>query len=529
MLKFYKTTTPQKQDLYNMGYNTFIPIVTNGLVLCLDAGNTKSYPGSGTTWTDLTSNGNNGTLTNGPTFNSSNVGSIVFNGTTQYIDNVGGLSSFSFIQNTNIFSINFWFKTNILNTDQVIMGTVVTTSEKGFFIGFRYLAGYGLNGLGCYNLRGVGGSMVSIGATNDNIITDTNWHQACYVINNTTVGQWYVDGISVTTSNRSVGTTVDNVKSTGDSTRTLNIGRANYSSTSSPLNGNISLVQVYNRALSASEVLQNYNATKLRYYTHIDADAQRFIDATQITTESLVSAVNLLVIDLKTYGIWDKMKAIYPVVGGTAFTHKFNLKDPRDSDAAFRLLFTNASGGNWIHSSTGMTPNGTSDFANTYLSINSALVNNSTHISLYSRTENNPSPITGYFDMGVGVSSDFFDLTLRINSTFFADSYSAVSNRIQVSNSSSTGFFINTRTTSIVFKAFRNNIQLGTTNTNASSGYSSLNIPIFIGAMNLSGTANYFANRQYSFASIGDGLTDTEAANFYTAVQAYQTRLGRNV
>jgi hypothetical protein len=60
--------------------------VTNGLVLCLDAADKNSYSGTGTTWTDLTGNGNNGTLTNGPTFNSANGGSISFDGTNDYID-----------------------------------------------------------------------------------------------------------------------------------------------------------------------------------------------------------------------------------------------------------------------------------------------------------------------------------------------------------------------------------------------------------------------------------------------------------
>lgn len=241
-------------------------IVADGLVLYLDAANTKSYISGSTVWNDISRSQLNGTLTNGPTFNSANGGSIVFDGSNDYIDNIGDLSSFSFIQNTNIFSVSFWFKVDVINTEYRIMGNTVTTAEKGFSIALRYLTDYGFNALGCYTNYGVGTNLVSLGTTNDNIITDTNWHHACYTINNTTSGLWYIDGRSVTTTIRKPASlTVTNVKSTGNSSRTLNVGRTNAATTASPLNGNIAQVQIYNRTLSASEVLQNYNVTKSRF------------------------------------------------------------------------------------------------------------------------------------------------------------------------------------------------------------------------------------------------------------------------
>ena len=94
----------------------------------------------------------------------------------------------------------------------------------------------------------------------------------------------------------------------------------------------------------------------------IDADAQAFITAASITDNTQNSAINTLVTQLKTYGIWTKLKAVYPFVGGTASAHKFNLKDPRDLDVAYRLTF----GGGWTHSSTGAQPNGTNGYANTF-------------------------------------------------------------------------------------------------------------------------------------------------------------------
>ena len=112
-----------------------------------------------------------------------------------------------------------------------------------------------------------------------------------------------------------------------------------------------------------------------------DADAQAFITAAVITDVTQQNAINTLVVDLKGYSIWTKMKAIYPIVGGTASQHKFNLKDPRDLDAAFRLTYAVG----WTHSATGMTPNGAT-YADTKLIPNTTLSLNSTHISGYLRT-----------------------------------------------------------------------------------------------------------------------------------------------
>ena len=90
-----------------------------------------------------------------------------------------------------------------------------------------------------------------------------------------------------------------------------------------------------------------------------DPDAQAFITAAAITDPTQQAAINTLVLDLKGYSIWSKFKAIYPIVGGTASSHKYNLKDPRDLDAAFRLTFATG----WTHSANGMLPNGTTAFA----------------------------------------------------------------------------------------------------------------------------------------------------------------------
>ena len=111
------------------------------------------------------------------------------------------------------------------------------------------------------------------------------------------------------------------------------------------------------------------NSLGLNKLSGINPDAQAFITAAGITDPTQISAINSLVNGLQADGIWTKMKAIYPFVGGTATTHKYNLKDPRDLDAAFRLVFN----GGWTHSSTGATPNGTNGYADTKLVPSSVL------------------------------------------------------------------------------------------------------------------------------------------------------------
>jgi len=220
-----------------------------------------------------------------------------------------------------------------------------------------------------------------------------------------------------------------------------------------------------------------------------DPDAQAFITAAGITDATQKSAVNQLVLDLKGYSIWTKMKAIYPIVGGSASSHKWNLKDPRDLNAAFRLTFATG----MTHSSTGFTSNGASGYANTNLIPLNVMTNNNTSFGIYSR-----SNLDGLgYDTGIQVAgSCVFALVTRYLNNYITDQYINTTNRISASNTDS---------------------------------LSGTNIPFLICCINDSSTPRYYSTREYSFMYLGDGLTDTEAANFYTAVQNYQTTLNRQV
>jgi hypothetical protein len=261
-----------------------------------------------------------------------------------------------------------------------------------------------------------------------------------------------------------------------------------------------------------------------------DPDASLFIQVSEITGSTQRGAIVDLIKDLKSNGIWSKMKAIYPFVGGTDTSHKWNLKDPRDLDAAYRLTFF----GGWTHSSNGALPNGSNGYANTYIIPSTTLTNNSTHLSFYSRTDNSQGSAeiisTRYSGTINGVTSSgvwLMHIKWPDPNTFYTDHYNTGTQRISATNTNSTGFYVSSRTTSTSLKAYKNGTQLGTTNTNTSADFSSLNIGVTISGETFYNTL--YSSKQVAFATIGDGLTDSEVSTLYTIVQKYQTTLGRQV
>jgi len=265
--------------------------------------------------------------------------------------------------------------------------------------------------------------------------------------------------------------------------------------------------------------------------TSYDADAQAFLTATgipndgtiffagtpqEITGQNLSNAVNQLVLDLKGYGLWNKMHAIYPFVGGTSFTHKFNLKDPRDLDVAFRIAFN----GTFTHSSNGIAGNGSNAFANTFFVPSANLSTTSQHISIYSRT-NSAQAVR---DCGsYSVSSDAMVMACR-----WSDSngyFDIGSNFVANFMTDSLGHYLVRKNTTNQTSILKNGVLINT----ATSGDTISNRNIYLSALNNNNTATAFSNRQYAFVSIGDGLTDAEVLNSYILVQAFQTTLSRNV
>ena len=211
-------------------------IVTDGLVLALDAGDVNSYPGTGTTWYDLSGNGNNGTLTNGPSFQSTNQGIIEFDGTNDYVnvansDTLDGFSSVTFeawVNPDNSASYRRIFDKNYNNSYNFSLA-----NNNTFYI---YING---------------------SFSNSNTTVNPDEWQLLTATYNGTSAIFYKNGSIVQTNafaHGAVGTNSDD----------LRIG-TNYNSTTSQFNGHIGLCKIYSKELTASEVLQNYNATKTRF------------------------------------------------------------------------------------------------------------------------------------------------------------------------------------------------------------------------------------------------------------------------
>ena len=255
-----------------------------------------------------------------------------------------------------------------------------------------------------------------------------------------------------------------------------------------------------------------------------DADAQAFFDRVTTAGGTLSTlekgAVNQLVLDMKSYSIWSKMKTIYPMVGASAAACKQNLKSSS---------FTGSFSTGWTFASTGVTPNGSSAYMDSNFSPFVSSIANSFHLSVYSRTNINVnaydfavnnSPGSAY-NPEYSIRMQRLDLKMSsvmgdYNNQFIAET---------VANS--LGFGIGTRTASNSMKLYKNGTALNSNTNTSSTTYP--NFKIYLGATNFGGAASGYSSREYAFASIGDGLSDTEAGNFYTSVQAFQTTLSRQV
>ena len=221
----------------------------NGLVLALDAGNTKSYPGSGTTWTDLSGRGNNGTLTNGPTYSSANGGSIVFDGTNDYVSKSSWTNP-----PTNNFTIGCWvtFSDNVNDRYVLSFGLDIGGSTGGLA-----LFAYGFNVVSDVLIFECGSGVARVSS---GIVPTLNiWYYLTVTADGTNT-KFYLNGDLKNTSSQGSGAIA--------SSPTLSIGSyVNASGTPGTYfhSGNIAQVSIYNRALSAAEISQNFNALRGRF------------------------------------------------------------------------------------------------------------------------------------------------------------------------------------------------------------------------------------------------------------------------
>ena len=248
------------------------PIITSGLVLHLDAGIASSYPGSGTTWFDLSGN-NNGTLENGPTYSSANGGSLVFDGENDRV------SAFpTQISGTGSKTISMWIKINTTSRTGIAGTRSLSEWGWGFTVnrnGTGSLAFYDTRGSEFYVAAGLGTNI---------------WYNVCVTYDNSRIVTLYVNGLQV-------GISSTPFAALNASTFKGVIGNEDEYTDRfyHPFKGNIAQVAIYSRAISAAEVLENYNALRPRFSDVTNPSTGRIwmdrnLGATQVATSSTDAA-----------------------------------------------------------------------------------------------------------------------------------------------------------------------------------------------------------------------------------------------
>jgi hypothetical protein len=250
-----------------------------------------------------------------------------------------------------------------------------------------------------------------------------------------------------------------------------------------------------------------------------DIDANKFLNAANINDIRIRNSVNKLVLNLKAANLWAKMSAIYPFVGNTATTQKFNLKNPLDTNAAFRLSFV----GGWTHSASGAQPNGANGYANTFLSpsLVQSVNNNGMGMYITERTVAGTDPV----QMGCLVNYLTSASTNVVTPTSMSSRLNAAN--VVTTISGGAGSFDVHRTAATITKYYKNGVPIQTLN----SGGVLPNLSIYLGNLNLNGIPYTIGwiNSEFRFAYIGQGLNDTEVANMRTAVQAFEIILRRQI
>ena len=247
-----------------------------------------------------------------------------------------------------------------------------------------------------------------------------------------------------------------------------------------------------------------------------DPDAQAFFDAITTSGGTLNSteenAINDLVIDLKGYGLWNKMIGLYPVVGTTSVTQSFNLKDPTTYNLGFN--------GTWAHTAGGAEPSAANGYARTGIipSVINFQASGSIHYSMYI-TENTTN--AGY-ELGTSNNGQDFGVISNYSNNI---TYMAVgSGNFTTANGGSTKknfLWTNSGGTSTIYT---DGVSIGSASYAINTGALT---EMLISGINVNGTPVQFTGRNWALASIGLGMSSIDATNYNTAVVTFQTALSR--
>jgi hypothetical protein len=492
-----------------------------GLKLYFDPALSASYPGTGTLATDVSGSGYTANLNNGTTYSAADDGAFVFNDTSSSID----------LNQTNVdvgnrFTTEGWVYMNDIGGNSggwkregLMTNAWSWTQNQGFTTVMSSQMPSQAPASGYETFFMSLGQDQKVATTAYGSVLPRRWIHYAAVANGTELIRLYINGQETSY----LGQTDANINLTY-TLSPLTLGRTN---NMDYLNGRLTAVRLYSRALSPAEIYRNYRADLDRFAPQVaDPDAQRFVDTAGILVPHQARAISTLVADLKQAGLWDKLAAVYPMVGGRSGAHKFNLKDPRDLDEAYRLKFY----GSWVHTETGAKPDGATAYADTSFNPSVRASLNDTSLSFYGRTtRTNQSRAL----MGVIEGSTPRTMALRAyasSPSSFASSsamYDAAgSDTASFTDTEPRGFYVGSKTQSNLNKVYKNGALRASSAVDSAAGLPARNIAL--GALGGSAVTQY-DNVECSFASIGKGLTDAEVASLHAAVQGFQIALGRHI
>lgn len=501
-------------------------ITKTGILLEVDAADKTSYPGSGTSWVNQITPGTyDGTLNNISFDSNDSKGALIFTGSNTYVD-FGNLGP----SLTSSFSFQVAFKPAATASDQpyTILSYASASATSSITFKLDYTSSNQTVVLSTFSTgSGAARTVHTISAS----VASGSWS----IVHGTfgsSLAALYVNGLG-----QAYAPTTGSV--VGYNTVNRLYAGGTYGLDSGFYTGSMANVTVNNADLDGLSVNKNYNALSYRFglpvrrSTVTDADAFNFVEAAVILDVTQQTAINNLVLGLKANNLWNKMQALYPFVGGTAFSHKFNLKDPRDADDAFRIQFFGSVTHNNLGVSSSAAGYGDTKFVPTSRFVN---ISSSIHAAIF--VSSRPVVNTNLFltIMGDGDVKDYSVACLnigRVTNTGDLMGYNAYAfagnSQVGFSGTTMDGLHISTRTVSTQMEAYR----LTATATRSGSGGSTYvkttpdNRPIrlFNGHTNNSG---YTGGILYQYASIGTGLTSTDATNLYSLLTAFNTALGRS-
>jgi hypothetical protein len=484
-------------------------ITKTGILLDVDAADKQSYPGTGTTWINPITPGTfNGTLNNISFDSNDSRGALVFTGSNTFVD-FGNLGP----SLTSSFSFQVAFKPAATASGQpyTILSYASASATSSITFKLDYTSSNQTVILSSFSNTGSQNIVYSISGS----VTPGTWN----IINGT-----YGSNVLALFKNGNLITSVPTTGSTVgyNASNRLYLG-GTFGSTAGFFTGSIANLIINRDDLDIRVIASNYNAFFSRFGLTktpglvTDFDVINFIENTGLSNETQILAINSLVLGLKSNNLWTKMQAIYPFVGGTAYTHKVNLKDPRDLDAAYRILWSGAI----IHSDKGVAFNGSS-FGNTNFAPFTALADplQSNHLSIYT------SGSISSFNLTAAGNTNFIEngIGIAINYQNRMNAYSP--SAFGISTDGQNGLFAVTRTDSSNSAAYIRGSVTRTSTSTTSPTASPRTGNIFIGKENgaWGGTPT---NTLFSFSSIGTGLTTPDVENLYTVVQAFNTSLNR--